>query len=319
MSAACSAPLLDPVRPGAAGPGRNADRAPGPGRLAPAHEPLLPGLAATLDGEERAAFEALRAAWHARATPADAAERAVVDVIAACVFRLSRLDAVEAVLTRRLIEGGSTAGLPALATLVRARAGLARDQARAEADLMHLRDIRPRPLRYPGLTPARLRWLAARLEEGRIGPWAPPSDTAAEAAAETAPAAAPGDPVHAAPEPAPRHGGPERASAQAGLDPASAPAAPEPALLHAGPDPASPHTGPATAGASAGPGVRVPADARLPARPAAPEPGLRGGASDPAASGGDASAGGASPGSGAQPPGTVPSSQRASTATGSSR
>ena len=280
MSAACSAPLFDPVPPGAAGPGRSADRAPGWDPLVPAHEPLLPGLAATLDAEERAAFEALRAAWHARATPADAAERAVVDVIAACAFRLSRLDAVEAVLTRRLIEGGSTAGLPALATLVRARAGLARDQARAEADLMHLRDIRPKPPALPGLNPARLRWLAQRMEEGRIAPWVPPSDAAAEPAA--APAAAPCDPVHATPEPAPRHGGPERASARAGLDPASAPEAPEPHPEHTAPEP----------------------------EPAAGAPG-------PAASGADASAGGASAGRGAQPPGTVPSSQRASTATDS--
>lgn len=250
MSAACSAPLSDPVPPGAAGSGRSADRAPGAGRLAPAHEPLLPGLAATLDAEERAAFEALRAAWHARATPADAAERAVVDVIAACAFRLSRLDAVEAVLTRRLIEGGSTAGLPALASLVRARAGLARDQARAEADLMRLRDIRPKPPALPGLNPARLRWLAQRMEEGRIAPWAPPADAAPEpsagapsrpppAARSTPPTAAP-----ATPEPAAEHATPEPAPERAGPEPVAQRIGPEPSPLAAGPGPAGAHAAP---------------------------------------------------------------------------
>lgn len=241
MSAACSAALSVPLPPGVAGPGQGAARAPGAGRLAPAQEPLLPGLAATLDAEERAAFEALRAAWHARATPADAAERAVVDVIAACAFRLMRLDAVEAVLTRRLIEGGSTAGLPSLATLVRARADLARDQARAEADLMHLRDIRPKPPAWPGLNPARLRWLAQRLEEGRIAPWAPAGDAAPEPSAEAA----------SGPSPGARPTSP--AAAPVAAEPAAAPAAPALAAEHAAPEPAAEHAAPALAAAPASP------------------------------------------------------------------
>lgn len=250
MRAASSAASPDPVpplatAPGPASPGQastgpttTGPAAPGPaggpgrpphpdtaGRLAPAHAPLLPGLAATLEPDERAAFDALRAAWHARATPIDAAERQAVDAIAACAFRLARLDALEAVVTRRLIEGGPTQGLPALATLVRARAGLARDQARAEADLMHLRDIRPEAPAYPGLTPARLRWLAARIEEGRLRPWRPPAPDPEEAAAE--PAAAPAAPVHAAPEPA-------RTVAPAPARPVAAATA---APVHAAPEP----------------------------------------------------------------------------------
>ncbi len=161
-------------------------------------EPDPPSLADGLEAAERAAFAAVCRAFEVRLDPADCGERLLVEAFAACHFRRARLDAIEARLTRALLDGRPSDGLPSLPALARVRSALDREQRKLERDLQRLYELRPEPIRYPGLNPVRLRWLAERIEEGRLRAWSPPEPTADE----VAPSAAERH-EHAEPEPAP--------------------------------------------------------------------------------------------------------------------
>jgi hypothetical protein len=170
--------LPDPPRAFASPP----DLAPG---QPPPGEVELPSFADGLEPEERRAFEAIRRSFEARLDPVDTGERLLVDAITACHVRRARLDAIEARLTSALLESRPAEGLPSLSALARVRSALAKEQAALYRDLARLYELRPEPIRYPGLNPARLRWLAERIEQGRLRPWAPP-ETEERAAAPTA-------------------------------------------------------------------------------------------------------------------------------------
>lgn len=115
-----------------------------------------PSIATAVDAAQRPALERLRAGWHARLRPVDAAERAVVDAMVAQTWRAGRLDALEERVLTALLEGGETAGLPSLATLLRCRGRLERDRKAAEAELQALRAARPEraPADAPEARPA---------------------------------------------------------------------------------------------------------------------------------------------------------------------
>jgi len=283
-AARAAAHLPDPPRAFASPP----DLAPG---QPPPGEVELPSLADGLEPEARRAFEAIRRSFEARLDPVDAGERLLVDAITACHVRRARLDAIEARLTSALLEGRPAEGLPSLSALARVRSALAKEQAALYRDLARLYELRPEPIRYPGLNPARLRWLAQRIEEGRLRPWAPP-DPEPEGPSE--PAGGPPEPAgaaHAAPEPtaaAPTParptgpGGPTRHVAagaaatrpapRSGLAPSTVGPAPGAASIrHAPPEPA------ALAGAPPRAGSPPPPTAAPVAWPvgAAPQPGPR--------------------------------------------
>jgi len=206
-------------------------------------EPEPPSLADGLEAAERPGFEAVRRAFLARLDPADCGERILVEAIAACHFRRARLDAIEARLTRALLDGRPTDGLPSLPALARVRAALDKEQRKLERDLQRLYELRPEPIRYPGLNPVRLRWLAERIEEGRLRPWSPPAPAAPEEPAPEGAPVAPGEPAtvsrQAAPEPTTgpragaRGGGPSAGAGHPTPDPG-------PAACAAGPEAATP-------------------------------------------------------------------------------
>jgi hypothetical protein len=241
-------------------------------------EPDPPSLAAGLDPEDRPAFEAVQRAFEVRLRPVDAGERLLVAAIAACHFRRVRLDAIEARLTGALLDGRPVEGLPSLPALARVRAALAKEQESLHRDLARLYELRPAPIRRAGLDPARLRWLAARIEEGRLRPWAPP-DPEPDGPSEPA-----GDPLeppaaaHAAPEPTAEAPTPARPTA---LGEPTRHTAPEPSAARPAPRPA--------ATIATGPTVAVPPGA-APIRHAPPEP---------------AAAAGAAPRTGSPPPPTA--------------
>lgn len=230
-----------------------------------APEPDPPSLADGLEPAERPAFAALCRAFLARLDPADCGERILVEAIAACHFRRARLDAIEARLGRALLEGRPTEGLPSLPALARVRSALDREQRKLERDLQRLYALRPEPIRYPGLNPVRLRWLAERIEEGRLRAWSPP-EPAEEPSAEGAsvsPAETAGGARHAAPEPAntPGEDVPPRARGGEPRRPT-----PEPASTHRVTGSAAPPAGaPSGAAAAASTGA---SDAGDPAPPA---------------------------------------------------
>lgn len=170
------------------------DPEPGPAarpRTLPAASSGPPGLAAALDPEDARLYRALRRDWHTRIRPLDEAERAAADTMAGRIWRRWRLEAVEERVLRALGRGAAVPGLPSLATLIRYRARLAADYALLADEMAELRGSRPGERLPPGLTPERLEWLAARLRAR--GPAHAEPDRPAER---------PGEPVHAAPEPA---------------------------------------------------------------------------------------------------------------------
>ncbi len=257
-------------------------------------EPDPPSLAAGLDPEDRPAFEAVQRAFEVRLRPVDAGERLLVAAIAACHFRRVRLDAIEARLTGALLDGRPLEGLPSLPALARVRSALAKEQESLHRDLARLYELRPAPLRRAGLDPARLRWLAARIEEGHLRPWSPPEDGPAPAE----PAGDPPEPpaaAHAAPEPAAeaptparptalgeptRHAAPGAAASRPAprpaptvrAEPTVAPAPSAASIRHAPPEPAVLASAPPRAGSPPPPAAAAPV-----ARPAgaAPQPGPR--------------------------------------------
>ncbi len=125
-----------------------------------------------LPGEDEAEFAALRDDLLARHAPVGPAERHWVGRLAAAAWRARRLDALdELVLAASLAEVAgpeAAAGLPSLATLARYRARTERDHRQALAELDRLRAVRPRLPKhhlFENPEPARLRWIADRLEE----------------------------------------------------------------------------------------------------------------------------------------------------------
>lgn len=278
-------------------------------------EPDPPSLADGLEAAERPAFAALCRAFAARLDPADCGERLLVEAIAACHFRRARLDAIEARLTRALLDGRPADGLPSLPALARVRSALEKEQRTLERDLQRLYALRPEPIRYPGLNPVRLRWLAERIEEGRLRAWSPPepseepsADGAPEPATEPAPpegSVPPAEPAASA-----RHTAPEPDGAPAGDAPARARSA----------APGDPQPGPTVPSGAVAAAAPIPGGA---AERAAGAPAYAPGEGDPPLSAAEARAGGcgsgAAAGGSAGASGTVPSSQRANTTTGSCR
>ncbi|MCX7629260.1 MAG: hypothetical protein N2038_03320 [Geminicoccaceae bacterium] len=141
------------------------------------------GLADLLEGEEARSFAELRLALEARYRPVDAVEHALVEAIAAALWRQRRLDLLEERVLCALAAGRSVAGMPSLATLARCRARIERDLAAAEARLARLQAQRPEPAEELALEPAELAELFDRLCE-RI---APPLAGGAQPAAGVAP------------------------------------------------------------------------------------------------------------------------------------
>lgn len=147
--------------------------------------------------EERAAHAALRADLSARWRPRGALEEHWLQSLLDALWRLSRLDLLEARALEALLEGGEGGGLPSLATLCRYRARIARDIREAEGRLRELREARlEEAARRTARDPARLRALAAILEgrgnkepdpapreEGRNEPEPAPPPPAGEASA----------------------------------------------------------------------------------------------------------------------------------------
>ena len=145
--------------------------------------------------EERAAHAALRADLSARLRPQGALEEHWARHLLDALWRLSRLDLLEARTLETLIEGEAGGGLPSLATLCRYRARIARDIREAEERLRELRNARlEKTARRTARDPARLRALAAILEarnnkepapappeEGRNEPDTTPPSPAGEA------------------------------------------------------------------------------------------------------------------------------------------
>ena len=135
------------------------------------------------DGEDGVAFADLRAALLARWQPMDAVEAHRVEELAFAARREVRLRAVEdAVLARAGAGAPPDPGLPSFATLLRYRVPIARDARAATEQLQALRRGR-RELAEP----ARLRWIAARIEQARAilaGGAAPAADRCGDGANE---------------------------------------------------------------------------------------------------------------------------------------
>ena len=171
-----------------------------------------------LPDEDPAAWAALLDGYLARFRPADAAELACVERLAACDWREGRLLRLEA---EMLFAGrGDTAEPdPRLGwsrTLPRYAAAIRRDRKEALEQLEMLRAARPRLPAQPTLADAaRFRWLAERIERAVAeGPVTPANDTRepeaqpgaeGEPAPETpATAAAHASPNRVTPEPEPQ-------------------------------------------------------------------------------------------------------------------
>jgi hypothetical protein len=125
---------------------------------------------------------AIREALTARLAPADAVEEHWVGEIAFALWQQQRLQTFAA-LALAAAEGGTSEPaetaprLPSLATLARYRARIERDLKLARQELEAARQSRPRPLAESRpANPARLRWMADRIEAG-LGDRAPANDT----------------------------------------------------------------------------------------------------------------------------------------------
>lgn len=129
----------------------------------PSTPPMLGGLEAVLPEAERAGFERLRQAWHARLRPLDEAERATVDGLVAQVWRARRLDALEERVMARLMRLEPVPAACAPSLVLRARARLDKDRKEILQELELARLARPKPLPMPDLNPERLEWLARHL------------------------------------------------------------------------------------------------------------------------------------------------------------
>ena len=147
--------------------------------------PALPNAAASAASPDLTDF---RDALTARLAPADAVERHWVGEITFALWQQQRLRAVTD-LALAAAEGGTSEPetqpraeperprLPSLATLARYRACIERDLRLAQHELETARQSRPRLPSDAGLAnPARLRWLADRIEAG-LADRAPANDT----------------------------------------------------------------------------------------------------------------------------------------------
>ena len=180
---------------------------------------------ALLPDEDPAAWAALLDGYLARFRPADAAELACVERLAACDWREARLLRLE---TEMLFAGRGDTSEPDprlgwSRTLPRYAAAIRRDRKEALEQLEMLRASRPRLPAKPTLADAaRMRWLAERIERAVAeGPVTPANDTR-EPEAEAR--ACPGDAGHrgGARVSEPRHA---RTRAAAPAQPRRAPAA----------------------------------------------------------------------------------------------
>ena len=163
----------------------------------------------------------MRDALTARLAPVDTIEQHWVGEIAFALWQ-QRLRALTA-LALAAAEGGTdepeTARLPSLATLARYRARIERDLRLAREGFEAARSSRPRLPSDPGLAnPARLRWLADRIEAG-LADRAPANDTGEP---ERHARAEPEAPSRAEPEP-PSAPAPVRPTAGDTIEPEPAP------------------------------------------------------------------------------------------------
>src|SRR3954468_3157882 len=173
---------------------------------------------ALLPDEDPAAWAAVLAGYLARLRPADAAELACVERLAACDWREARLLRLEAeMLFTPPADTSEPHPRPGWArTLPRYAAAIRRDRKEALEQLEMLRASRPRLPAKPTLADAaRMRWLAERIERAVAeGPVTPANDTRepeaqpgaeGEPAPETpATAAAHASPNRVTPEPEPQ-------------------------------------------------------------------------------------------------------------------
>ena len=130
--------------------------------------PALPNAAASAASPDLADF---RDALTARLAPADAVEEHWAGEIAFALWQQQRLQALAALALAAAEadtdEPDGTSRLPSLATLARYRARIERDLRLAQHELETARQSRPRLPSDAGVAnPARLRWLADRIESG---------------------------------------------------------------------------------------------------------------------------------------------------------
>ena len=130
----------------------------------------LRGTSRAVPPEHAPELAALRDALTARLAPVDAVERHWVGEIAFGLWQQQRLQALTAAALAHAESGTDepeTSRLPSLATLARYRARIERDLRLAREGLEAARSSRPRLPSTPDLAnPARLRWLAERIETG---------------------------------------------------------------------------------------------------------------------------------------------------------
>ena len=140
----------------------------------------LRGSSRAIPPEHGPELAALRDALSARLAPVDAVERHWVGEIAFGLWQQQRLQALTALALAHAESGTDepeTSRLPSLATLARYRARIERDLRLAREGLEAARSSRPRLPSTPDLAnPARLRWLAERIEAAMAGR-APANDT----------------------------------------------------------------------------------------------------------------------------------------------
>ena len=160
----------------------------------------LRGTSRVLSPEDAVALAALREGLSARLAPADAVEEHWVGEMAFALWQQQKLQALTALVLSAAVCGTSepeTTRLPFLATLARYRARIERDLRLAQQELEAAHASRPRlPASANLANPARLRWLADRIEAGlrespptdctnEPGPQAPNEPGPASAACDT--------------------------------------------------------------------------------------------------------------------------------------
>lgn len=219
-------------------------------------------LADQLEGPERERFERLRRAWHARVLPADEAERTETDSLAAQAWRGLRLDALEERVLKALLDGKPLDGLPTPQILLRWRARLERDGARAVERCNDARRLRPSPEAVREVEKDRLARIEAYLRALRAEP--PPR---AGAAATPAPGPLPQPGASHRADPA-RHGT-ARPSDEAARSPLTDPRAEAPEPRTAAPALTPPAAAAAARGSRAGDAPAAPAPLATSPAPAA--------------------------------------------------